>query len=72
MKTTAGDDPAFSQMYVGCWSDVNNAFTRDFERQLNEESSSWQGVTLGRCIAACQFLDYRYAAMQVLYNFGNA
>ena len=52
-------------MYVGCWSDVSDAYTRDMERLLNPSQQYWQGFTLGRCIAACYFLQYRYAAMQV-------
>ena len=61
----AGDNPVFSEMYVGCWSDVNDAYTRDMERLLNPSQQYWEGFTLGRCIAACHFLQYRYAAMKV-------
>ena len=60
-----GDNPVLSEMYVGCWSDVNDAYTRDMERLLNPSQQYWEGFTLGRCITACHFLQYRYAAMQV-------
>lgn len=67
VKLFTGDNPVFSEMYVGCWSDVNDAYTRDMERLLNPSQQYWEGFTLGRCIAACHFLQYRYAAMQVQY-----
>ena len=65
VKLFTGDNPVFSEMYVGCWSDVNDVYTRDMERLLNPSQQYWEGFTLGRCIAACHFLQYRYAAMQV-------
>ena len=68
-STFLGDDYVFTQMFVGCWTElsISNPDVRDFHTLLVD---SWNGMTLAYCIPACKSRGFPIAAVQVL-NFYN-